>query len=118
VDFEKYDCEKRAKCPPDILKLPTRATFLLAWWGSRGSHVHESTRAGGAPIADQFLSRRPLWTKFYYSNLQNSSGRLTVLFYAKIALASSLIESRHFSLRDHQNKQSNFTIITRINRIN
>jgi hypothetical protein len=29
VDFEKYDCEKRAKCPPDILKLLTQATFLV-----------------------------------------------------------------------------------------
>jgi hypothetical protein len=40
VDFEKYDCEKRAKCPPDILKLPTRATFLMLEYGYPSSSGH------------------------------------------------------------------------------
>jgi len=37
VDFEKYDREKRDECPPDLLKLPTRAKFLRrsAVWDGR-----------------------------------------------------------------------------------
>jgi hypothetical protein len=49
VDFEKYDCEKRAKCPPDILKLPTRATFLHGA-NDGGSNTRAISR-GGIPSA-------------------------------------------------------------------
>ena len=47
VDFEKYDCEKRDECPPDHLKLPTRAT---SHEGTRSLRVqHVMTIEGGDP---------------------------------------------------------------------
>ncbi len=44
MDFEKYGREKRAKCPPDHLKLPTRAKVLWRFEAPFGGHVREFFR--------------------------------------------------------------------------